>query len=104
MALYCLNLICSKYRTARFMKLTGLLIPALLVVSCAGDPANSANAGEVCEYVRVTGSNMPIKECRSPEERAAIAAREREAAEQGLRNQRDLDEFGVESVGAASLD
>jgi hypothetical protein len=77
----------------------------LLLASCANPPPTDAqgNAQE-CVYVRVTGSNLPVKECRTQAEREALAARNREAAEQGVEDLRKLDEFGVESAGAASLD
>lgn len=97
------KVVLSSHRTATSLRTASILIPALLLVSCAGDPARSARAGEECVYVKVTGSNLPVKECRTAEERAAIAAMEREAGEQGVRNQRDLDEFGVEAAGADSL-
>ena len=90
--------------TLHFLKAIGLPLAGLLLASCANDPAQSANAGEECVYVRVTGSNMPVKECSTAEEREAIAASNREAAEQGLRDLQTLGEFGVEAPGAASLD
>lgn len=89
---------------------TGLFAPAtllgslLLLTSCAGTPsADSASADEECVYVRVTGSNLPIKECRSRAEREAIAAANEQAAQNSLRDIQLLDEAGDQSLGADSL-
>jgi hypothetical protein len=78
---------------------------ALLLGACAGTPAGNAQAGsdQECVYVRVTGSNLPVKECRSREEREAIAAREREAAQNSARDIQLLDEAGDRALGADSL-
>lgn len=87
-----------------------LLAPAtlvgslLLLTACAGTPSSgTASADEECVYVRVTGSNLPIKECRSRAEREAIAARNEEAAQNSLRDIQLLDEAGDQSLGADSL-
>lgn len=82
----------------------GGLALILLLTSCAGTPSpEQVAAGVECEYVKVTGSNMPVRECTTAAQREAIAAMRREAGEQGLRDMQKLDEFGVESVGASSL-
>lgn len=77
-------------------------IAVLLLTSCANPPA-TADAGQECVYVKVTGSNLPVKDCRPRAEREALAAQNEEAAQQGLRDLRNLDEFGVASPGADSL-
>jgi hypothetical protein len=81
-----------------------VLVLGFLLASCAGT-ANPTQAGaEVeCVYVKVTGSNLPVKECRSKAEREALAAETREASEDLFRQNQTLDEFGTESVGADSL-
>jgi hypothetical protein len=82
-----------------------MLVATTLLASCV-NPVNSDQAGveQECVYVKVTGSNLPVKECRTAEERAALAAQREEAAQQGLRDLRNLDEFGVAAPGAASLE
>lgn len=84
--------------------LSGILA-ALLLGACVGTPAENAQAGadEECVYVRVTGSNLPVKECRSRAEREAIAARNQEAAQNSARDIQLLDEAGNQSLGADSL-
>lgn len=87
-------------------RLKGLpfMVLGLLLVSCAGTPANdTARADEECVYVRVTGSNLPIKECRSKAERDAIAAQQQAAAQNSARDIQLLDETGGASLGADSL-
>ncbi|MGV3591132.1 MAG: hypothetical protein ACO1PZ_05540 [Gammaproteobacteria bacterium] len=90
-------------RASRFPAVFVLFASALLV-SCANPPRDTAGADQECVYVKVTGSNMPVKECRTAAEREALAAQNEEAAQQGLRDLRALDEFGVASPGADSLD
>src|SRR5690606_19702500 len=51
----------------------------LLLAACAGTPPGGVAGAEECVYVRVTGSNLPVKECRSREEREAIAAANEQA-------------------------
>lgn len=85
-------------------RIASLLVAACLLTACANPPRDTANADQECVYVKVTGSNMPVKECRTAEERAALAAQNEEAAQQGLSDLRRLDEFGVASPGADSLD
>ncbi|HHX81368.1 MAG TPA: hypothetical protein GX696_00105 [Pseudomonadaceae bacterium] len=81
-----------------------LIVLGLLLASCAGTPANNtAGADEECVYVRVTGSNLPIKECRSKAERDAIAAQQQAAAQNSVRDIQLLDETGGASLGADSL-
>jgi hypothetical protein len=76
----------------------------LLLASCANPPpADQAGTGEECVYVRVTGSNLPVKECRTAAEREAIAATEREASEQGLRDLRQLEEYDGKAPGGDSI-
>jgi len=89
-------------RTHRLLPAACILASGLLLAACTNPVRDTA--GQECVYVRVTGSNLPVKECRTAEERAALAARERDAAEQGLDNLQDLQEYGVEAPGAASLD
>ena len=98
-----MHVIVSNAAYKRHCRPAALLALSLLLVSCANPPPDQAAAGQECVYVRVTGSNLPVKQCSTPEERAAIAAREREAGEQGVRDMRDLNEFGVEAAGAESL-
>ena len=77
---------------------------ALLLGACAGTPSgDTASADEECVYVKVTGSNLPIKECRSRAEREAIAAANEQAAQNSLRDIQLLDEAGDQSLGADSL-
>lgn len=86
-------------------RVASMLIAALALASCVNPVDTSqAAAGQECVYVKVTGSNMPVKECRTREEREALAEQNAEAAQQGLRDLRTLEEFGVESPGADSLD
>ena len=86
------------------LKGLSLVVLGLLLASCAGTPANdTARADEECVYVRVTGSNLPIKECRSKAERDALAAQQQEAAQNSARDIQLLDETGGASLGADSL-
>jgi hypothetical protein len=82
---------------------TCMMIAVPLLVSCQ-NPVNTDQAGRECVYVKVTGSNMPVRQCSTREEREALAAQQEEAAQQGLRDLRALEEFGVASPGADSLD
>ena len=78
------------------------LTALLLLASCANPvPADQAANGQVCEYVRVTGSNLPVKQCRSQDE--VLAAAERDAAEQGLRDLQVLQEYEGKAPGGDSL-
>lgn len=89
----------------RHVRHIGVLGSALLLAACANPVDTAAADGDQeCVYVRVTGSNLPVKECRSRAERETLAAQNEEAAQQGLRDLRNLDEFGVASPGAESLD
>lgn len=104
MKLDSMQVIDSNGSIARTCGRAGTLVLVLLLASCVNPPPKDAAGVEMeCVYVERTGSNLPVRECRTAEERAAIAAREREAGEQGVRDMRDLNEFGVESAGADSL-
>jgi hypothetical protein len=88
----------------RALKPAAIAALGCLLVSCAGTPANgTASADEECTYVRVTGSNLPVKQCSSAAEREAIAARNEEAAQNSAEDIRLLDETGAQSLGADSL-
>jgi hypothetical protein len=92
-------------RTARILPAACMLAAAFLLTSCRNPSRDLvASADQECVYEEVTGSNLPVKRCRSAEERAALAAREREGAEQGLDNLQDLQEFEGLAPGADSLD
>lgn len=97
------SIVTSVSRASRF-RAVFVLFAAALLASCANPPRDAASADQECVYVKVTGSNMPVKECRTTEEREALAAQNEEAAQEGLRDLRALDEFGVASPGADSLD
>lgn len=88
---------------ARF-RLVSLLFAAALLAACANPPRDTASADQECVYVKVTGSNMPVRDCRPRAEREALAEQTGEAAQQGLSDLRRLEEFGVASPGADSLD
>lgn len=91
--------------TLRMLPAAGLLISGLLLASCRNPVRDEqASGGEECVYERVTGSNMPVKRCSTAEQREALAAREREGAEQGLENLQDLQEFEGLAPGGASVD
>jgi hypothetical protein len=95
----------SVQRTVRSVQVLCLLAAAsvLLLVSCRNPGRDlEASADQECVYVEVTGSNLPVKQCRTREEREALAAqaaRERDGAEEGLDDLQDLQEFGVENGG-----
>jgi hypothetical protein len=80
------------------------LVLGLLLVSCAGTTNSQAGAGEECVYVKVTGSNLPVKECRSAAEREAIAANNRQASDEYFQDALLLEETGGASLGADSLE
>jgi hypothetical protein len=101
-----------KHKHEQYRGVTGrdglTLIPALsavlLLTACAGTPGGGvASAEEDCVYVRVTGSNLPVKDCRPRGEREALAAQQREAAQNSARDIQLLDEAGDRSLGADSL-
>lgn len=75
----------------------------LLLAACAGTPSGGVAGAEECVYVRVTGSNLPVKECRSREEREAIAAANEQAVQNSVRDIQLLDEVGDRALGADSL-
>jgi hypothetical protein len=90
----------STQRTVRIVQAVCLLASALLLVSCRNPGRDlQASSDQECVYVEVTGSNLPVKQCRTREERDALAAQEREGAEEGLDDLQDLQEFGVENGG-----
>lgn len=76
---------------------------ALLLLTSCQNPvsADQAANGQVCTYERVTGSNLPVKVCRSQDE--VLAAAERDAAEQGLRDLQVLQEYEGKAPGGDSL-
>lgn len=92
-------------RPLRIVPAACLLASGLLLVSCKNPvPDAQASDGMECVYVRVTGSNLPVKQCRTAEERAALAASEREGAVQALDNLQDLQEYEGKAPGGDSLD
>lgn len=78
----------------------------MLLVSCANDPnaRPQASSDQVCVYVKNTGSNLPVKECRTRAERQALTENTREASEELFRQSQALDETGAQSLGADSLE
>lgn len=89
---------------ARLLAPATMLGSLLLLGACAGTPAaGTASADEECVYVKVTGSNLPVKDCRPRGEREALAAQQQEAAQNSARDIQLLDEAGDRSLGADSL-
>jgi len=78
---------------------------SLLLVACAGTPPEGTLANEdmECTMVTVTGSNMPIRDCRPRRQSADIDEQNREAALNSVRDIQLLDEAGPQSLGADSL-
>lgn len=82
-------------KTLRIVLSAAVLAPALLLAGCKNPvPQDQAGNDVVCVYERVTGSNLPVRTCRTAAERAALAAQMEEAAQQEILDQRRLDEFG----------
>lgn len=92
-------------RTLQLVPVVCLLTSGLLLASCR-NPSRDVQAadGQVCVYERVTGSNLPVRRCRTAEEMAVLAAQEREGAEQALDNLQDLQEYEGKAPGGDSLD
>jgi hypothetical protein len=81
-------------RTLQLVPVACLLASGFLLTSCRNPSRDlQATDGQECVYVRVTGSNLPVRQCRTAEESAALAAQEREGAEEGLDDLQDLQEF-----------
>ncbi len=92
-------------RTARILPVTCMLAAAFLLTSCRNPSRDlQASAGQECVYERVTGSNLPVRRCRTAEEMAVLAAQEREGAEQALDNLQDLQEYEGKAPGGDSFD
>ena len=102
----CQQVTSTRARSRQCLRGACVVVSSMLLAACVNPPRETAQADgdEECVYVKVTGSNLPVKECTTREQREALAAQNREAGEQGFRNLRDLGEFGVESAGADSLD
>jgi hypothetical protein len=82
-----------------------LVAASLLLAACAGTPPEGTVASEdmECVMVPVTGSRMPLRDCRPREVWEAIAAAQREAAANSARDIILLDEAGNAALGADSL-
>lgn len=95
----------SARRTSQILPAACLLLSVFLLSSCRNPVRDEqAGAGQECVYEKVTGSNMPVKRCTTAEERAALAATEREGAEQALDNLQDLQEYEGLAPGGDSID